>query len=143
MPETFRGGGSVGPSRYLGYRATWPLSSLTVDFDAITFKIFPLTYRLERQQIKYLVEDKMFAFSYLRIIHTKSGYPKSIIFSPMRFSSLRDSLHQYNYKVQTKEDVKDTDDSNVKYSNVISVISLIAAIAGILAAIYAGIISKR
>ncbi|MCB4756672.1 MAG: hypothetical protein LHV69_06520 [Elusimicrobia bacterium] len=90
-----------------------------------------------------MVEDKILGFTHLRIIHSKSGFPKSITFSPFRFANLKETLSQYNYQTKSKEDVPEIERPNVKYSNTIAIIAVIAAGLGILAAIYAGFVGKH
>jgi hypothetical protein len=137
MGETITGGGFVGSSKYFGYRGTWPFSSLSVDFDAITFRLFPISYRIEKENITHLIENKMWVFASIQIVHTKDGIPKCIYFSPIRPSALRELLSQFNYKISSKDEVQGTGDSNVKYSKAIGIISMVAAVLGVLAAIYA------
>src|SRR6266540_4369420 len=42
MSGTMRGGGHIGSNPWLGYHATWPVASLSVEAHSMTFSIWPV-----------------------------------------------------------------------------------------------------
>jgi hypothetical protein len=142
MSETIRGGGHVGPSRWFGYHATWPLASLTVTSSSIIFSMWPIKYTFERSSIVCLQKKKTMGWSALFIVHANPEFSKSVVFQPIKFSAAESVLARYGYHVTTEEPSPSATES-IQYSNTMSVIGYVAAIAGVIAAIVASFVARK
>jgi hypothetical protein len=145
MTQTIRGGGHVGPNPWFGYRATWPLASLSVSRESIVLSVWPLRYRLDRASIRCLVKKRILGWSSLVIVHTNPAYPKSVVFQPLRFSvvDLLLGAHGYQLSIEEPPATSIQPPTSISYSNTIGVFGLIAAILGVIAAIVAAVVVAR
>jgi hypothetical protein len=147
LNETIRGSGHIGSSPWFGYHMGWPLASLSVAPDSLTFSMWPVTYRFERSSIRYLLKKRLLGRTSLFIVHTNAELPKSVVFRPLQFSRLEFLLIENVYQLDTEEaDLSGVEP--IQYSNVIPAIGYIATIAGLIAAavavgISAGIIGRK
>jgi hypothetical protein len=141
LSEKIRGGGHAGPNAWFGYHAGWPLASLTVAPDSLTFSMWPLKYKFERSSIRGLLKKKLFGWPSLFIVHTNPAYSKSVIFQPLNFSRLESVLTENGY-VLTDDEARLSMEP-IRYSNVIPAIILIAAILGLIAGVIAMAVARR
>ncbi len=142
MSETMRGGGHIGSNPWFGYHATWPLASLSVEPDSLTFSIWPVKYTFDKSTLRYLLKKRFMGWPSLFIIHTNPAFSKSVVFQPVRFSNLEYLLLKNGYKLTTEEPVS-SDGEAIRYSNTISAVGYIAAIVGAIAAIVAIFVAKQ
>jgi len=142
MSETMRGGGHIGSNPWFGYHATWPLASLSVEPDSLTFSIWPVKYTFDKSTLRYLLKKRFMGWPALFIIHTNPAFSKSVVFQPVRFSNLEYLLLKNGYKLTTEEPVS-SDGEAIRYSNTISAVGYIAAIVGAIAAIVAIFVAKK
>lgn len=98
MPNTFRGGGFIGFVRFFGISGSWPFASLTVDFDALTFQFLWIRRTIEKKNVRRLIEEKLFIFSFLLIEHDQPGCPRVMRFSPFSMTPVRDALRNHGYE---------------------------------------------
>ena len=66
--ETIKGAGRIGPTRYMGYRVTWPFASLSIKRESITFSMWPIRYEFPRSAVLGLVTYRIWGFRSLRIV---------------------------------------------------------------------------
>jgi hypothetical protein len=141
LSETIRGGGHVGANAWFGYHAGWPLASLTVAPDSLTFSMWPIKYKFERSSIRGLLKKPVFGRTSLFIVHTNPAFSKSVIFQPLSFSRLESVLAQNGYVLADDEARFATE--AIRYSNRIASIVVIAAVLGLIAAVIAMAVARR
>ena len=138
MSDKIRGGGHIGSSPSFGYNASWPLASLSVAPDSLTFSMWPVTYRFEKSSIRCLLKKRlrlwrqMTARPSLVIVHTNPVFSKSVVFQPRQFSRLESLLSENGYLL-TEEATTEP----IRYSKLIPAITYIAVIVGLIAAVIA------
>jgi hypothetical protein len=142
MSDTIRGGGHVGPARWFGYHATWPLASLTIERDFIAFRMWPINYKFERSTIVFLQKKKILGWPSLRIIHRNPAFSKSVTFQSFGFSAVESALLKNGYQI-TNEKPSPSATANIQYSNTIAVIACAVAILSVIAAIVAAILTFK
>jgi hypothetical protein len=126
---------------------SWPLASLSVAPDSLTFSMWPVTYRFERLSIRYLLKKRLLGRTSLFIVHTNPELPKSVVFRPLQFSRLESLLIENGYPLTTEEaDLAGVEP--MQYSNAIPAIGYVATMVGLIAAavaagITAGIIGRK
>jgi hypothetical protein len=136
MSETIRGGGHIGSNPWLGYRATWPLASLSVEPDTLTFSMWPVNYTFDKSTLRCLLKKRIMGWPALFIIHTNPAFSKSVVFHPLRFANLEYLLLKNGYKLTTEEPVP-LDGESIRYSNTIPAAGYTIAIVGAIAALLA------
>ena len=136
MGETIRGGGHIGSNPWFGYRATWPVASLSVEPDSLTFSMWPVKYTFDKSTLRCLLKKRIMGWPAVFIIHTNPAFPKSVVFHPLRFANLESLLLKNGYKLTTEEP-RPSDVASIRYSNTIPAVGYVTAIAGAIAAIVA------
>ena len=138
MSDKIRGGGHIGSSPSFGYNTSWPLASLSVAPDSLTFSMWPVTYRFEKSSIRCLLKTRlrlwrqMTAQPSLVIVHTNPAFSKSVVFQPRQFPRLESLLSENGYLL-TEEATTEP----IRYSTLIPAITYIAVIVGLIAAVIA------
>lgn len=94
------GGGRIGPSKWMGYGATWPLSSLQVEADRIIFRVPGVHYEFARREIVHLVRHRILGFRALRIVHTRPVYQRWVLFFPLKFGALEKMLADAGFRIE-------------------------------------------
>jgi hypothetical protein len=146
LSDKIRGGGHIGSSPSFGYHASWPLASLSVAPDSLTFSMWPVTYRFEKSSIRCLLKKplrlwrQMTARPSLVIVHTNPAFSKSVIFQPLDFSRL-ESLLTLNGYLLTEQEADLPTMEPIRFSNVVPVIGYIAAMVGLVVALVAAFIA--
>jgi hypothetical protein len=137
--ETIKGAGRIGPTRYVGYRVTWPFASLSIKREAITFSMWPIRYEFPRSVVLGLVTYRAGGFRSLRIVHRVSGHEKWVLFSPINYSDV-ENLAKANGWIIEPEGTELHLPPEVVYSGRVSRFMWAAVAAGIMALV-AGIIA--
>lgn len=138
MSDKIRGGGHIGSSPSFGYNVSWPLASLSVAPDSLTFSMWPVTYRFEKSSIRCLLKKRlrlwrqMTARPSLVIVHTNPAFSKSVVFQTRQFPRLESLLSENGYLL-TEEATTEP----IRYSKLIPAITYIAVIVGLIAAVIA------
>ena len=146
LSDKIRGGGHVGPSPSFGYHTSWPLASLSVAPDSLTFSMWPVKYRFEKSLIQCLLKKRLRLWRQLTarpslvIVHTNQAFSKFVVFQPAQFSQLETLLAQNGYQL-TNEEAGLPVSEPIRFSNVFPVIGYIAAMVGLIAGFVAGFIA--
>lgn len=142
MNEKIGGGGHIGSNIWFGFHASWPLASLSVAPDSLTFSMWPVTYRFDRPSIRCLVTKQLrlgrelTARPTLLIVHTNPAFPKSVAFQPRQFPLLVSLLAQNGYLLVEEEANLSTTEP-IRFSNVIPAITYIVVAVALIAAVIA------
>jgi hypothetical protein len=139
MSDVIRGGGHVGPSLWFGYRATWPIASLTVAPNSIVFSMWPIEYAFDKSSIICLQKKKILGCRVLSIVHTNPDFAKSVVFRPINFVSLESLLERHGFRASSEEP-NSVHTKSIKYSRRVSNVAYVAAIAGFVAGVLACLI---
>jgi hypothetical protein len=130
--ETIKGAGRIGPTRYMGYRVTWPFASLSIKREAITFSMWPIRYEFPRSAVLGLVTYRTWGFRSLRIVHKVSGRERWVLFSPSNYSEV-ENLAKANGWLIKPEGTELHLPAEVVYSGWGSRFTWVAVVAGIIA----------
>src|SRR6516162_2670287 len=104
MSDTIRGGGHVGPSRWFGCHVTWPLASLTVEPDFITFRMWPfINYKFEKSTIICLQKKIILGWPSLIFVHRNPAFSKSVTFQSFAFSTVESLLSRNGYQITSEK----------------------------------------
>lgn len=97
-----------------------------------------LTYSFEREDVRDLMRRRIFWGACLQIVHAKAGYPKCIIFAPLRFSALQEAFGRYNYRTSDYDHrIMMEKTAGIPYARSVGYLAILAGVAGTLAAILA------
>jgi hypothetical protein len=78
----------------------------------------------------------------LFILHVKPGYPRSVIFQPLRFATLESLLVRNGYQIVTQEPGNSTTEP-VHYPSTVGTIAYIAGTIGVIVAIAACFVALK
>ena len=137
--EAIKGGGRIGPTRFMGYRVTWPFASLSIKRESITFSMWPVHYEFPRAAVLGLVTYRIWGFRSLRIVHRVPGQERWVLFSPINYSEVKDLALANGWLIEP-EGTEVHLPAEVSYSGWVSRFTWGAVVAGIIA-IVAGIIA--
>ena len=143
MNDSFRGSGHIGPNPWFGYRGIG-LASLRVTPASITFKLWPVSYTLDRHFVRGLVKRTALGWTSLFILHTNPNFPKVICFHTYESAALESLLAGTGYAL-TDSELADFSSDQIRYAGVIAGVAYVAAVLGFVAAIAAlvGILVSR
>ena len=137
--EAIKGGGRIGPTRFMGYRVTWPLASLSINRDSITFSMWPIRYEFPRSAVLGLVTYRTWGVQSLRIVHKVPGRERWVLFVPTDYSEVKDLALANGWLIEP-EGTEVHLPAEIVYSGWVSRFTWLAVVVGIIA-IMAGIVA--
>ena len=137
LSDKIRGGGHIGSSPSFGYNVSWPLASLSVAPDSLTFSMWPVTYRFEKSSIRCLLKKRLRLWRQMTArpsatVDTNPAFSKSVVFQTRQFPRLESLLSENGYLLN-----REATTEPIRYSKLIPAITYIAVIVGLIAAVIA------
>ena len=135
MNDSIRGSGRIGSNPWFGYRGIG-FASLQVTPASLTFKLWPVSYTLDRHFVRGLVKKPTLGLSSFFVLHSNPDFPKVICFQPYKPAALESLLTGMGYPVMEREP-DDFRTDQIQYASTISRTAYVAALLGFVAAIAA------